>query len=290
MCRNIPSASSQMLAHNKRGGGMSFQNKIVVLTGAASGIGKATAQLLVEQGAHVVAMDLKSDLLQQAFGSEEHVLCIPTDVSDSDAVRAAFQAVDAKFGRVDVIINAAGINAPTREANQKMVDANVAALDAMKSGRAPTFDFLADTSDQDFRRVMEVNLFSQFYCIREGVPLMRRAGGGSIVNISSVAALLGVAMPLYYPASKAAVLGLTRAAAAELAPYNIRVNAIAPGSVDTPLMHEQPPEVVQFLVSMQPIKRLAQPEELAQSILFLAGEHSSFITGQTLSPNGGMHM
>lgn len=141
MCRNIPSASSQMLAHNKRGGGMSFQNKIVVLTGAASGIGKATAQLLVEQGAHVVAMDLKSDLLQQAFGSEEHVLCIPTDVSDSEAVRAAFQAVDAKFGRVDVIINAAGINAPTREANQKMVDANVAALDAMKSGRAPTFDF-----------------------------------------------------------------------------------------------------------------------------------------------------
>ncbi|MDR6581696.1 SDR family NAD(P)-dependent oxidoreductase [Pseudomonas extremaustralis] len=269
---------------------MSFQEKVVVLTGAASGIGKATVQLLVEQGAKVAALDLKGEQLQEAFGKDPRVLCIPTDVSNSDAVRAAFQAIESKFGRLDVIVNAAGINAPNREANQKMVDANVAALDAMKSGRAPVFDFLADTSDQDFRRVMEVNLFSQFYCIREGVPLMRRSGGGSIVNISSVAALMGVAMPLYYPASKAAVLGLTRAAAAELAPYNIRVNAIAPGSVDTPLMHEQPPEVVQFLVSMQPIKRLAKPEELAQSILFLAGEHSSFITGQTLSPNGGMYM
>lgn len=270
---------------------MSFKDKVVVLTGAASGIGKATVQLLVEQGAQVAALDLKGEQLKEAFGHDERVLCIPTDVSDSDAVRKAFQAVDEKFGRLDVIVNAAGINAPTREANQKMVDANVAALDAMKSGRAPVFDFLADTSDADFRRVMEVNLFSQFYCIREGVPLMRRSGGGSIVNISSVAALIGVAMPLYYPASKAAVLGLTRAAAAELAPYNIRVNAIAPGSVDTPLMHEQPPEVVQFLVSMQPIKRLAQPEELAQSILFLASDtHSGFITGQTLSPNGGMHM
>jgi NAD(P)-dependent dehydrogenase (short-subunit alcohol dehydrogenase family) len=270
---------------------MSFKNKVVALTGAASGIGKATVELFVAQGAEVVALDLKGDLLEQAFGSVNSVVCVPTDVSDSQAVKRAFEQIETRFGRLDVLVNAAGINAPTRAANQKLVDTNINALNAMRSGKVPVFDFLDDTTDEDFRRVMEVNLFSQFYCIRQAVPLLKRSGGGSIVNISSVAALVGVAMPLYYPASKAGVLGLTRAAAAELAPYNIRVNAIAPGSVDTPLMHEQPPEVVEFLVGMQPIKRLAQPEELAKSVLFLASDaDSGFITGQTLSPNGGMHM
>jgi len=270
---------------------MTFNGKIAVVTGAASGIGKATVELLLEQGAQVVAIDLKEEPLSAAFGSTPNVLALAVDVSDSAAVRRAFKSVETHFGRLDVLVNAAGINAPTREANQKLVDANVAALAAMREGRVPVFDYLEDTSDEDFRRVMEVNLFSQFYCIRSAVPLMRLSGGGSIVNISSVAAIMGVAMPLYYPASKAAVLGLTRAAATELAPYHIRVNAIAPGSVDTPLMHQQPAEVVQFLIGLQPIKRLAAPVELAKSILFLASEQDSgFITGQTISPNGGSHM
>jgi len=270
---------------------MSFENKIVVVTGAASGIGRATVELLAGQGAQILALDLNQKTLEASYEGNSSVHYLATDVSDSSAVKAAFRDAQIKWGRVDVLVNAAGINAPTPESNQKIVDTNVAAVRAMQSGQMPVFDYLADTSDADFRRVMEVNLFSQFYCIRECVPLMKGAGGGSIINISSVAALVGVAMPLYYPASKAGVLGLTRAAAAELAPYNIRVNAIAPGGVDTPLAHQQPPEVVDFLISMQPIKRLAKPAELAEAIAFLAdSERSAFFTGQTISPNGGMYM
>jgi NAD(P)-dependent dehydrogenase (short-subunit alcohol dehydrogenase family) len=269
----------------------SLEGKVAVVTGAASGIGRATANLLSERGVKVIGLDLRQTSLDAALSVNETAVGYACDVSDSAAVREIFNKIAKTEGRIDILVNAAGINAPTAEANQKMVKANVDALDAMRNGRLPTFDFLDDTSDEDFRRVMEVNLFSQFYCIRSAVPLMRQAGGGSIVNISSVAALMGVAMPLYYPASKAGILGLTRAAAAELAPYNIRVNAVAPGSVDTPLMHEQPPEVVQFLVGMQPIKRLAAPAELAEVIVFLStDQQAGFLTGQTISPNGGMYM
>jgi len=270
---------------------MTFSGKIAAVTGAASGIGKATVELLSEQGAEIVALDLKEEALRAAFGSAPKVLTLAVDVSDSAAVRRTFKDVETRYSRLDVLVNAAGVYAPTHEAHQKLVDANLAALAAIRSGQVPLFNFLEETSDEDFRRVMEVNLFSQFFCIRAAVPLMRVNGVGSIINISSVAALMGVAMPLYYPASKAGVLGLTRAAATELAPYNIRVNAIAPGSVDTPMIHKQPDELVQFFISLQPIKRLAAPEELARSILFLASEQQAgFITGQTISPNGGAQM
>jgi NAD(P)-dependent dehydrogenase (short-subunit alcohol dehydrogenase family) len=270
---------------------MSLENKVAFVTGAASGIGRATVDLLTARGARTVAVDLNKAALEKAFDGQESVTAIALDASDSTAVKAAFDQVDSAHGRLDVLVNAAGINAPTRETNQLLIDANIKALDDVRNGRTPRFDFLEDTSDEDFRRVMEVNLFSQFYTIRSAAPLLKRTGGGAVVNISSVAALAGVAMPLYYPASKAAVLGLTRAAAAELAPYNIRVNAIAPGSVDTPLMHQQPADVVQFLVGMQSIPRLAAPRELAESILFLADEETGgFYTGQTISPNGGTYM
>ena len=119
---------------------------------------------------------------------------------------------------------------------------------------------------------------------------MKKAGGGSVVNISSVAALVGVPMPLYYPASKAAVLGMTRSAAGELAPYNIRVNAVAPGAVDTPLLSAQPPEIMEKIIAMQPIPRAAHPSEIAQTLLFLASEDGAYYTGQTLCPSGGIYM
>jgi len=268
-----------------------LKDRVAFVTGAASGIGRATVRLFQSEGARVVATDLNRDRLEECFAGLAGVTTIPLDVSDSAAVREAFGRVDRDYGRLDILVNAAGINAPTPETNRALIDANIRALEAMKRGETPRFDFLEDTTDEDFRRTLEVNLFSQFYTLRSAVPIMKRTGGGSVVNIASVAALVGVAMPLYYPASKAGVLGLTRAAAAELAPYNIRVNAIAPGGVDTPLMHQQPDEVVQFLVSLQKIQRLASPEELARTILFLADEETGgFYTGQTISPNGGIYM
>ena len=270
---------------------MSLTNKVAFITGAASGIGLATARLFSERGATVVAADLDKGKLEESFDGASEVTTIALDVSDSAGVRAAFDQLTLDHGRLDVLVNAAGINAPTREANQTLVYANVRALEAIRKGQTPTFDFLEDTTDDDFRRTLEVNLFSQFYTIRAAAPILKTSGGGAIVNISSVAALIGAAMPLYYPASKAGVLGLTRAAAAELAPYNIRVNAIAPGSVDTPLMHQQPDEVVQFLLGLQAIPRLASPTELAETIAFLSDDETGgFYTGQTLSPSGGTYM
>ncbi len=269
---------------------MTMTDKVAVITGAASGIGRATVRLFAEHGTRVVALDIAEDRLKEAVDGLAGATAIPTDVSDSSAVRAAFDQVEQEHGRLDVLVNGAGVDAPTPEAVQRLVDINMRALEAIKSGQAPSFDYVEETSDEDFRRAMEINLFSQFYCLRAAAPLFKRSGGGSVVNIASAAALVGVAMPLYYPASKAGVLGLTRAAAAELAPYNVRVNAIAPGSVDTPLMRRYPDEFIGFLTAMQPIKRLASPEELARTVLFLASDDGGFYTGQTLEPNGGMHM
>lgn len=270
---------------------MNAQQKVALVTGAASRIGHATVRALADTGITVHALDRDAARLADGFDSLAQVHTHAVDVSDSAAVNAALAEVEARSGRLDILVNAAGINAPTAEANQAMVDANIRMLDGLKQGKPPANTFIEDTSDEDFLRVMQVNLFSQFYCIRAAAPLMKRTGGGSIVNISSAAALVGVQMPLYYPASKAGVLGLTRAAAAELAPHNIRVNAVCPGAVDTPLMHQQPREVVDFLISMQPIRRMATPDELAQTILFLTDDaRSGFYTGQTISPNGGLHM
>lgn len=219
------------------------------------------------------------------------VTSIALDASDSAAITAAVARIEAEAGRLDIVVNAAGINAPTRAANQALAEANMQTLRALREGRKPMFAFIEDTSDADFLTVMQVNLFSQFYTLRAAVPMMKRQGSGSVINISSVAALIGVTMPLYYPASKAAILGMTRSAAAELAPYGIRVNAVCPGGVDTPLMHEQPQEMVDFLTSIQPIQRLASPDELAETILFLADDsRGGYYTGQTLAPCGGIHM
>ena len=270
---------------------MNLETRVALVTGAASGIGRATVEGLALAGATVYALDRNGDRLADAFDGQAGVRPLVVDVSDSAAVNAAVTRIESEVGRLDILVNGAGINAPTPEANQALIDANIRMLDALKQGEPPANTFIEGTSDEDFLRVMQVNLFSQFYCIRAAVPLMKRSGGGSIVNISSSAALVGVQMPLYYPASKAGVLGLTRAAASELAPHRIRVNAVCPGAVDTPLLHQQPQEVVDFLVSMQPIRRTATPEELAQTILFLTDDaRSSYYTGQTISPNGGLHM
>ncbi|GAC06442.1 SDR family NAD(P)-dependent oxidoreductase [Paraglaciecola chathamensis] len=270
---------------------MSFINKVAVVTGGGSGIGKAIVEQLARQGAIVYAFDLNEDKLKAAFGGSSAIHTLAVDVSNSSDVIAAFAQVETDQNRLDILINGAGINAPTAEANKMLVDANIQTLETLKNGQIPTFKFIEGTSDEDFDKVMRVNLYSQFYCIRAAVPLLKKSGAGSIVNISSAAAQVGVSMPLYYPASKAGVLGLTRGAASELAPYNIRVNAVCPGAVDTPLMHKQPREVVDFLVSMQPIKRMASPEEMARTVLFLTDEEqSSYYTGQTISPNGGLYM
>ncbi|GAA3884275.1 SDR family oxidoreductase [Leifsonia kafniensis] len=270
---------------------MKLEGKVAFITGAASGIGLATAKLFAAEGASVVGVDLSADALAREFDLIPGSLGIALDIANSAEVDAAFVKLDKAFGRLDIVINAAGINAPNRAANEALIEANVASFHAARSGESFDPNFIGSTTDDDFRRVLEVNLFGQFYVIRAATPLLKRGGvGGAIVNISSAAALVGVPMPLYYPASKAGVLGMTRGAAAELAPFNIRVNAIAPAGVDTPLLRQQPEDFNEALISMQPLRRAAQPAEIAETLLFLSSDSGSFYTGQTLEPNGGIHM
>ncbi|MEU6526559.1 SDR family NAD(P)-dependent oxidoreductase [Streptomyces sp. NPDC046924] len=268
---------------------MKFADHVVFVTGAASGMGLAVARAFHEEGAVVYGADISAKALEEAFSGLERAVPLAFDIADSGAVAEAFARVEADRGRLDTLVNAAGVNAPNRATLEALNAENYKGFLAMKEGRRHHPEFIEQVTDEDFDRVLKINLYGTFYTMRSATPLLKR-NGGAIVNFSSAAALMGVAMPAYYPASKAAVLGLTREAAVELAPFGIRVNALAPGAIDTPLFRQSDDEFIDFLVGLQPIRRTATPEEIAKTVLFLAGEDGSYYTGQTISPSGGLVM
>jgi 3-oxoacyl-[acyl-carrier protein] reductase len=252
---------------------MRFVDKVALVTGAASGIGRATVERIVAEGGTVVAVDLNLQLLSEVFADSPEVTALRVDVTDSASVNDAYRRLDEEFGRLDVVINAAGVP------------------DSPRRMREGADNDIVGITDDDFRFVTEVNLYGTFYSARAAVPILRRNGaqGGSIVNISSVGAIAPFALPVAYPATKAGVLGLTRSLAALLAKDNIRVNAVAPGATDTPML---PPdgEIRDFIVNLGLLQRVASAAEMASSIAFLASDEASFMTGQTVSPNGGYVM
>jgi 3-oxoacyl-[acyl-carrier protein] reductase len=250
---------------------MLLEDKVAVVTGGGSGIGQATVRRFADEGATVIAVDVNEAGLAETADGRDAVSTRTADVSDSAQVGAVFDRVREEHGRLDVLVNAAGISGPKGEVD-------------------PSAHFLLDITDEEWDQVLKVNLTGSFYTVRAAVPLMRAAGGGSIVNIASVSALVGYPLNIYYPASKAGVLGLTRAAAGGLAADRIRVNVVCPGAVDTPMLNAIPDEARQVVIDLAPINRMASPHELAGTILFLASDDGSFYTGQTLSPNGGMWM
>ena len=269
---------------------MKFANSVAFVTGAASGMGLATARVLAEQGAIVYGADISGKSLQADFGLIPNSVSIELDIADSGAVNAAFEQISRDHGKLRILVNAAGVNAPNRAALDALNAENDKSFQAMKTGQRHNAEFFEKTSDEDFDRVMRINLYGMFFTIRAAAPLLKANGKGAIINFASAAALMGVVMPPYYPASKAAVLGLTREAAAEFAPFGVTANAIAPGAVDTPLFRQSDPEFIDFLIGMQPIRRVAQPEEIAQTVAFLASDAGSYYTGQTISPSGGLVM
>ena len=273
-----------------------LEGKVALVTGAGSGIGQAIAVRFAKEGAKVVVNDLSPDHSRatlekiRAEGGEAHA--IAADVSDPDRVRAMFAELLSRFGRIDVLVNNAGIGNSTPEELVSVNRTADAIMAEMMSGRPPTtrFDFTRNVTDDAWRKQVGVHLSGCFFCTREALRDMMPRGSGAIVNMSSAGALVGQPVFTHYSAAKGGMVSFTRSIAVEAGPFGVRVNAIAPGAIDTPLGAQLSRSFVGALIARAPIPRLGRPEEVASVALFLASDDASYVTGQTLSPNGGVVM
>jgi NAD(P)-dependent dehydrogenase (short-subunit alcohol dehydrogenase family) len=236
-----------------------LDGKVCVITGAASGIGAETARLFGEEGATVVGVDIDPESAGE--------LQLEADVSDEDQVRDMYAQVREELGRIDVLFNNAGIN-PTDDSS------------------------VIETSLESWQRVQDVNLRSVFLCCKHGIPLLLETGGGSVINTASFVAVMGAAVSqISYTASKGGVLALSRELGIEFARRGVRVNALCPGPVDTPLLQElfanDPEKAARRLVHL-PMGRFAKAREIAYGALFLASDESSYVTASTFLVDGGL--
>lgn len=252
---------------------MRFQGKVGIVTGGVSGIGAATARALAREGAKVVGMDMNPSGLRKMESEMKKegypFLPVQGDVADEKVVEALVKQTVSHFGGIDLLVNNAGIS-PKHE------------------GKKAT---LWEMSIAEWDRVMAVNIRGAFLCCHSAVPKMIERGGGAIVNVSSLAAKVGSAITgCHYVISKAGVVGLTKILAREVAEFGIRVNGVAPGRIDTPMIWDVPREVNEQYLKTIPLKRLGKPEDVADGILFLLSEAASYITGLVLDINGGLGM
>jgi NAD(P)-dependent dehydrogenase (short-subunit alcohol dehydrogenase family) len=247
---------------------LSFENKVALVTGAASGMGLATAKAFAEAGAAVTLADVNEDGARSAaedlVAAGHKAIGVPCDVADADAVAAMVRQTVSTFGRLDAAFNNAGVQSPLAET--------------------------ADASAEDFDRVNAINLRGVWSCMKYELLQMREQGSGAIVNCSSLGGLVGIAERGVYHASKHGVLGLTKSAALEYAARGIRINAVCPGIVETPMvagMLVSQPEAMKELMKEQPIGRLGRPEEIAAAVLWLCSPGASFVIGHALAVDGG---
>ncbi len=273
---------------------MKLQDRVALITGGGSGIGRAIALRFAQEGARVVVNDLKKDAAEKTAseigGGRAHP--IAADVADSGRVRAMFEEVGRLFGgRLDILVNNAGI-AETVDTNRGAIgEKGAARMAEMFAGEGikTHWDVIQNMSDAAWRQMLSVHLDGTFYCTREALKLMSaQNAGGAIVNISSVAALMGLETAAHYSAAKGGILSFTRAVAREVGSRGIRVNAICPGFIDTPMTRPIPEAAKMSTLHRTPLGRWGLPEEVAATALFLVSDESSFFTGQWLSPNGGL--
>ena len=245
----------------------SAPDRVVVVTGGASGIGLATVRRFLECGQSVVIADLHLDMAGKAIadmdGSRQRSLALQVDVTDTTSVDRMVDAIAERFGRLDVLVNNAGYAEPSSSHT---------------------------VTDEDWARMLDVHLTGTFRCSRAAFELLSRADAPAIVNIASIAAVVGIPMRASYSAAKAGIEGLTRVLAVEWARQRIRVNAVAPGYVLTPLIErriESGTNTMNRMTARVPLGRLGAPEEIAAVVNFLASKEASYITGQTLVVDGG---
>lgn len=270
-----------------------LQGKIALITGGASGLGAQIARRFTEEGATVVINDLRAEdaeAMASELGGES--IGVGFDVSDSAAVEAGFKEVAERFGRLDVLVNNAGIGLDQPEEDrlerERRTFQQVAEIQA--GGPTETFvDVTMHLSDERWRRMLAIHLDGTFFCTREALKIMAPQMSGNIISMGSIMGTAGGAGSPHYCSAKAGILGLTRSLARELVPRNIRVNAIAPGFIDTPMT--APIGGTKALIeAATPMRRFGVPDDIAWAAVYLASEEANFMTGQVLSPNGGYHM
>ena len=246
-----------------------LKGKVAIVTGARRGIGRASCLTLAEAGAKVVVSDIDKEDCEKVVSEIEaeggEALAIKCDISQKSEVDSMVSQTVKRFGRVDILVNNAGI--------------------------ADFKEFISMT-EQDWDRTMDINLKGYFLCSQAAVKEMIKTGSGIIVNITSIAmGQTGIGFPnlVHYVASKGGIAGMTEALAIELAPYNIRVNAIAPGLIETPMVDpiKSNTEVLKGLLARLPMKRMGEPAEISSAVLFLASDASSYMTGSVVNVDGG---
>lgn len=252
---------------------MRFKDKVVVVTGSGSGIGRACAEGFAAEGACVVVVDVNQAaadaVVAQIESAGGQALTLIADVSKAADAEKIAQGAVARFGGIDCLVNNAGIQ---------------------------TYGTVVDTPEETWDRTMNINLKGVFLVSKHCIPEIARRGGGAVVNMGSVQGVRTQRNVAAYTATKGAILALTRTMALDHAPQNIRVNAVAPGSVDTPMLRwaaglfepEDPSAAIEQWKASHPLGRVARAEEIAQAVMFLASEQSSFVTGATLFIDGGL--
>jgi 3-oxoacyl-[acyl-carrier protein] reductase len=245
----------------------SLKDKVALVTGASQGIGRATALALAESGAKVAVAARNADKLLSLVGEIRaaggQALAVPMDVADAAQVKSGFQQSLAHFGKLDILVNNAAITRDTLALRMKL---------------------------EDWDAVLRTNLTGAHLCTQQALGAMLKQRSGRIINLTSVVAEIGNAGQANYVASKAGLIGLTRAIAVEVASRNITVNAVAPGFIETPMTEPLSEELKDKMKSMIPLARFGQDREIAAAIVFLASDEAAYITGQVLDVNGGLHM